>query len=101
MRHRGFLGRVPVGVLTDLYGAKRMFPLVSALTIIPVLLVVPARDSFVAMGDLGGFVPPLVMGAVCGAKSAYSIGFMLLSGLAGAGCVCAYGRMRDIGAERP
>ncbi|MFB7998607.1 nitrate/nitrite transporter [Streptomyces sp. NPDC056002] len=54
-----------------------------------------------AMGGLGGFVPPLVMGAVYSAKNSYSIGFMLLSDLALAGCVYAYGRMRNLGAERP
>ncbi|MFD7228231.1 nitrate/nitrite transporter [Streptomyces sp. NPDC059881] len=49
-----------------------------------------------AAGGLGGFVPPLVMGAVYSAKDSYSIGFMLLSDLALAGCVYAYGRMRNI-----
>ncbi|MEV6328762.1 MFS transporter [Streptomyces sp. NPDC051909] len=49
-----------------------------------------------AMGGLGGFVPPLVMGAIYSAKGSYSIGFMLLSDLALAGCVYAYGRMRNI-----
>ncbi|WP_137994706.1 nitrate/nitrite transporter [Streptomyces vilmorinianum] len=50
-----------------------------------------------AMGGLGGFVPPLVMGAIYSAKDSYSIGFMLLSDLTLAGCVYAYGRMRTIG----
>lgn len=49
-----------------------------------------------AMGGLGGFVPPLVMGAIYSAKDSYSIGFMLLSDLALAGCVYAYGRMRTL-----
>lgn len=49
-----------------------------------------------AMGGLGGFVPPLVMGAIYSSKGSYSIGFMLLSDLALAGCVYAYGRMRNI-----
>lgn len=49
-----------------------------------------------AMGGLGGFVPPLVMGAIYSAKGSYSIGFMLLSDLALAGCVYAYGRMRGL-----
>ncbi|MFI6937727.1 MFS transporter [Streptomyces sp. NPDC050418] len=49
-----------------------------------------------AVGGLGGFVPPLVMGAVYSAKDSYSIGFMLLSDLALAGCVYAYGRMRGL-----
>lgn len=33
----GSLGRIPVGALTDRYGGRIMFPLVSALTIVPVL----------------------------------------------------------------
>ncbi|MFI5980691.1 nitrate/nitrite transporter [Streptomyces sp. NPDC051555] len=51
-----------------------------------------------AVGGLGGFVPPLVMGGIYSAKGSYSIGFMLLSDLALAGCVYAYGRMRT---QRP
>ncbi len=35
----GSLGRIPVGALTDRFGARRMFPVVSLLTIIPVLFV--------------------------------------------------------------
>ncbi|MGV9882032.1 MFS transporter [Streptomyces sp. NPDC003006] len=49
----GSLGRVPVGALTDRYGARLMFPLVSALTIVPVLLIIPARNSYVAMLGVG------------------------------------------------
>ncbi|MEU8890016.1 MFS transporter [Streptomyces sp. NPDC048442] len=49
-----------------------------------------------AMGGLGGFVPPLLMGAIYSAKDSYSIGFMLLSDLALAGCVYAYVRMRTL-----
>ncbi|MCD2467032.1 MFS transporter [Streptomyces sp. MBT42] len=52
-----------------------------------------------AMGGLGGFLPPLVMGAIYSAKGSYSIGFMLLSDLALAGCVYAWGRMRGIRPE--
>ncbi|WP_369217734.1 MFS transporter [Streptomyces flavofungini] len=52
-----------------------------------------------AVGGLGGFLPPLVMGAIYSAKDSYSIGFMLLSDLALAGCVYAYGRMRNARAE--
>lgn len=51
----GSLGRIPVGALTDRYGGRIMFPLVSALTIIPVLfLAFVGQDSF---GTLvaGGF----------------------------------------------
>ncbi|MFD3871926.1 nitrate/nitrite transporter [Streptomyces sp. NPDC058623] len=53
-----------------------------------------------AVGGLGGFVPPLLMGAIYSAKGSYSIGFMLLSDLALAGCVYAYGRMRTLRASR-
>lgn len=49
-----------------------------------------------AVGGLGGFVPPLVMGAVHGAKGTYSIAFMLLSDLTLGGCVYAFGQMRTI-----
>ncbi|CAM3483462.1 MFS transporter [Isoptericola cucumis] len=35
----GSLGRIPIGALTDRFGAKVMFPLCSALTIVPVLFV--------------------------------------------------------------
>jgi NNP family nitrate/nitrite transporter-like MFS transporter len=38
-----------------------------------------------------------IVGAVCSAKDSYSIGFMLLSDLALAGCVHAYDGMRDPG----
>ncbi|WP_419995665.1 nitrate/nitrite transporter [Streptomyces boninensis] len=51
-----------------------------------------------AIGGLGGFVPPLVMGAIYSSKGSYSIGFMLLAMMALAGCVYAYGRMREAGA---
>ncbi|MER7763920.1 MFS transporter [Streptomyces sp. NPDC097619] len=50
-----------------------------------------------AVGGLGGFLPPLVMGAVYSAQDSYSIGFMLLSDLALAGCVYAFARMRGAG----
>ncbi|MFJ6698098.1 nitrate/nitrite transporter [Streptomyces sp. NPDC091272] len=49
-----------------------------------------------AVGGLGGFVPPLLMGAIYSAKDSYSIGYMLLSDLALAGCVYAYVRMRTL-----
>jgi len=49
-----------------------------------------------ATGGLGGFVPPLAMGAVHSAQHSYSIGFMRLSDLAPAGCVYSFGRMRGV-----
>ena len=52
----GSLGRIPVGALTDRFGARVMFPLLSALTIVPVLFVgFVAPDSY-ALLLLGGFV---------------------------------------------
>lgn len=42
----GSIGRVPAGALTDRYGAKVMFPLVSALTIVPVLLLMVVKDNY-------------------------------------------------------
>ncbi|WP_223403889.1 MFS transporter [Occultella gossypii] len=50
----GSLGRIPIGALTDRFGAKLMFPLVSVLTIIPVLFIAFVADSFPMM-LLGGF----------------------------------------------
>lgn len=49
----GSLGRIAAGAFTDKYGARLMFPLVSALTIIPVLLLIPARNSYGAMLAVG------------------------------------------------
>lgn len=51
----GSLGRVPVGALTDKFGGRVMFPLVSALTIIPVLYLGFAGHSSLAGLLVGGF----------------------------------------------
>jgi MFS transporter, NNP family, nitrate/nitrite transporter len=51
----GSLGRIPVGALTDRFGGRVMFPLVTAVTIIPVLfLAFFALDSY-ALILAGGF----------------------------------------------
>jgi NNP family nitrate/nitrite transporter-like MFS transporter len=51
----GSLGRIPVGALTDRFGGRVMFPLVTAVTIIPVLfLAFFALDSY-ALILVGGF----------------------------------------------
>jgi MFS transporter, NNP family, nitrate/nitrite transporter len=50
----GSLGRVPVGVLTDRLGARRMFPTVALLTIVPVLYLGHVADSL-AEYLVGGF----------------------------------------------
>ncbi|MFE0452370.1 MFS transporter, partial [Streptomyces sp. NPDC058914] len=41
----GSLGRIPVGALTDRVGARTMFPLVTALTVLPVLYLGHLADS--------------------------------------------------------
>lgn len=51
----GSLGRVPVGALTDRYGGRVMFPLVSAVTIVPVLYLGLAGHSSLAALLTGGF----------------------------------------------
>src|SRR5690606_3536210 len=51
----GSLGRIPAGALTDRFGARMMFPLMSALTIVPVLFVGLIADSFAAL-LVGGFL---------------------------------------------
>lgn len=50
----GSLGRIPVGALTDRFGARVMFPVVSFLTIVPVLFVGIAGDTFPRL-IVGGF----------------------------------------------
>jgi NNP family nitrate/nitrite transporter-like MFS transporter len=51
----GSLGRIPVGALTDRYGGRIMFPLISAATILPILfLAFFALDSY-ALILVGGF----------------------------------------------
>ncbi|HZM84608.1 MAG TPA: MFS transporter [Candidatus Limnocylindrales bacterium] len=52
----GSLGRVPVGALTDRYGARLMFPLVSLATILPVLTLAWVQDSYPAMIVAGLFL---------------------------------------------
>lgn len=51
----GSLGRIPVGALTDRYGGRVMFPLVSVATIVPILFIgFLGLDSFAAL-LVGGF----------------------------------------------
>ena len=50
----GSLGRIPVGALTDRLGGRVMFPVVSFLTILPVLYVGLAGDSLASL-LVGGF----------------------------------------------
>jgi len=51
----GSLGRIPVGALTDRYGGRIMFPLVSLATIVPVLYLGLAGHSSLAGLLVGGF----------------------------------------------
>jgi len=53
----GSIGRIPVGALTDRFGGRIMFPLVSAATIIPVVVIgFWAQRSFVALLIAGVFL---------------------------------------------
>jgi NNP family nitrate/nitrite transporter-like MFS transporter len=51
----GSLGRIPVGALTDRFGGRVMFPIVSAATIVPVLYLGLAGHSSLASLPVGGF----------------------------------------------
>ncbi|MGQ4420958.1 MFS transporter, partial [Streptomyces sp. SAS_269] len=51
----GSLGRIPVGALTDRFGGRVMFPLVSAAAIVPVLYLGLAGHSSLAALLAGGF----------------------------------------------
>lgn len=52
----GSLGRIPVGAMTDRFGARLMFPLLSALTIAPVLFLGYVAENSYALLLIGGFV---------------------------------------------
>ncbi len=51
----GSLGRIPVGALTDRYGGRLMFPLISAATIVPVLYLGLFGHSSLGALLVGGF----------------------------------------------
>jgi NNP family nitrate/nitrite transporter-like MFS transporter len=51
----GSLGRVPVGALTDRFGGRTMFPIVSLVTISPVLFIGLAGQSSLTALLIGGF----------------------------------------------
>ncbi|HET8640646.1 MAG TPA: MFS transporter [Pseudonocardiaceae bacterium] len=52
----GSLGRIPVGALTDRLGARRMFPAVAALTIVPVLYLGHLADTYAEFLIAGFFL---------------------------------------------
>ncbi|MDB1086772.1 MFS transporter [Streptomyces sp. ACA25] len=51
----GSLGRIPVGALTDRYGGRVMFPVVSLVTVVPVLFIGLVGHSSLAALLIGGF----------------------------------------------
>lgn len=51
----GSVGRIPVGALTDRFGGRVMFPLVSVITIVPVLFLGLAGHSSLTALLIGGF----------------------------------------------
>ncbi|MBP2328128.1 NNP family nitrate/nitrite transporter-like MFS transporter [Kibdelosporangium banguiense] len=51
----GALGRIPVGALTDRFGGRVMFPLVSATTIVPVLFLGLGGQNTIGTLLVGGF----------------------------------------------
>ncbi|HEU4425717.1 MAG TPA: MFS transporter [Pilimelia sp.] len=68
----GSVGRIPVGALTDRFGARVMFPLVSLATVLPVLILAYVQDSYWAMIAAGFF---LGIGG-----TAFAVGVPLVSG---------------------
>ncbi|MTD54611.1 MFS transporter [Amycolatopsis sp. RM579] len=52
----GSVGRIPVGALSDRYGGRVMFPVISATTIVPVLYLGLVGHSSLASLLVGGFV---------------------------------------------
>jgi MFS transporter, NNP family, nitrate/nitrite transporter len=51
----GSLGRIPVGALTDRFGGRVMFPIVSLATVVPVLFIGLLGHSSLTMLLIGGF----------------------------------------------
>ena len=68
----GSLGRIPVGALTDKFGARVMFPLVSAATIVPVL--------YIGLLDQNSYNSLLVAGFFLGiGGTAFAVGVPFVS----------------------
>ena len=80
---------MPVGTLIFLGLAAALGTGTGAVFALVARLVEPGKVGAVtgvvgAAGGLGGFVPPLVMGAVYGATGGYLLGFLLLAATAAA-----------------
>ena len=52
----GSLGRIPVGALTDQFGARLMFPAVTLATVVPVLILAFVQSSYPALIVTGFFL---------------------------------------------
>jgi NNP family nitrate/nitrite transporter-like MFS transporter len=52
----GSLGRIPVGALADRFGARLMFPIITALTIAPVVFIGHSGDSYLKVVVAGFFL---------------------------------------------
>ncbi|MDQ7910415.1 MFS transporter [Phytohabitans sp. ZYX-F-186] len=80
----GSLGRIPVGALTDRFGARLMFPAVSLATVVPVLVLAYVQDSYAALVVAGFFLGiggtsfavgvPLVSGWYPPARRGFALG---------------------------
>lgn len=68
----GSVGRIPAGALTDRFGARRVFPALAALTIVPVLAVGLAGSSYPVL-LAGGFL----LGA---GGTVFAVGIPLVNG---------------------
>jgi NNP family nitrate/nitrite transporter-like MFS transporter len=68
----GSLGRIPVGALTDRFGGRVMFPVVSLVTIVPVLFLGLVGHSSLAAVLVGGFFLGI-------AGSAFAVGVPFVS----------------------
>src|SRR6266508_4114786 len=60
----GSLMRIPMGVLTDRYGARTTFPLLMGFTSLPLLAIAGWHGSFLVLIVLGCLLGPFVLGAV-------------------------------------
>ena len=80
----GSLGRIPIGALTDRFGGRLMFSAVSLATVVPVLVLAYAQDSYAALVIAGFFLGiggtafavgvPLVSGWYPPARRGYALG---------------------------